>query len=74
MDVSIYVLPTEEDRPPRAVLHTGPVDDEAEGVVTRVVVTWSRDMGTWLSPDGLPVPSELAEAITTHAKNLGVEW
>lgn len=68
--VSIYVLPTEVGMPPRALLFEGemPTGDEARGMVT----TWSADLGTWVM-DSMPVPEPLAEAITQHAKNLGVE-
>lgn len=68
---TIYVLPTEENIPPRAIL--GSLDEE-ESTITGVQVLWSNDIGTWATPDGLPVPPELAEMITGHAKSLGVEW
>lgn len=52
---------------------------EREGAVVgiavqRTLATWSADSGMWLLEDGSPVPVELGEAITEHAKNLGVEW
>ena len=63
----IYVLPTEEHLPPRAVLLE---DEQADG---GPLVTWSHDSGTWMLGE-LPVPPELGEAITAHARALGVEW
>lgn len=67
--VTIYVLPSVPNMPPRAVVG----QDIGFGVVGQVA-TWSHDVGTWLFPDGqVPVP-ELAEAMTQHAKNLGVQW
>ena len=78
---SIFVLPTIEGLPPRAML--GEViataeDTEGEEEVQAlammgVLATWSHDMGTW-TVEGMPVPQELADRITEHAKDLGVEW
>jgi hypothetical protein len=70
--VYIYVLPTVPNNPPRAALMPRePVPGEpAEGTI----VTWSSDLGAWMQDNGLPVPNSLGEAITAHAKNLGVEW
>lgn len=90
-EVGIYVLPTEENMPPRAALYInetlGPEDvpdelkEEAEDLgavafvaLSKKMVSWSNDTGMWLWEDGLPVPADLGEAITEHAKNLGVEW
>lgn len=73
---NIYVLPTEENLPPRAVLFDGPmvVMDSDEGlIVAGTLSTWSSDIGAW-TVGGLPLPQELSEAITAHAKSLGVEW
>lgn len=84
----IYVLPTEGDRPPRALLLTPKEDVEIPDIVKAAVeqfgivvqameeieVAWSRDMGSWVFPTGMPVPEELGEAITEHAKELGVKW
>lgn len=66
--VSIYVLPTEAGLPPRAIVGAAS-NDTIEGVV----VTWSADLGAW-TLEGLPIPNELGEAITDHAKSLGVDW
>lgn len=87
-EVGIFVLPTQDNMPPRATLmqdvpaETVPEDVrelvEETGIemkaVARELVTWSRDAGTWLDQSGVPVPQEVADAITEHAKNLGVEW
>lgn len=75
--LAIYVLPTQPYMPPRAVVSE--VDDDFEGAIGEpvpegVLATWSRDLGTWLGPDQLPLPEELASAITGHAKSLGVMW
>lgn len=77
-EVGIYVLPTEGNRPPRAALLTEEVVVETEEIIMAMAstteVTWSRDTGTWEFDDGTPVHPELGEAITDHAKDLGVEW
>jgi hypothetical protein len=66
-EVAVYVLPTETGLPPRALI--GRVtDDGIEGQLA----TWSRDSGTW-TVGGLPIPQEVAERITEHARSLGVE-
>jgi hypothetical protein len=70
-----YVLPTEEGMPPRAVL--GKITTDAEGRPVEgegALVTWSRDQGAWVAENGTALPPELGEAITAHAKELGVEW
>jgi hypothetical protein len=67
-DLVIYVLPTEEGLPPRAV-----IGEQASGGIRGPLATWSRDSGAW-EVGGVPVPDELGEAITDHAKSLGVEW
>lgn len=69
--MNIYVLPTEEGKPPRAVLfegEIGEIGDEIKGAMA----TWSNDNGAWMLGD-IPAPPELGEAITNHARNLGVE-
>lgn len=73
---TIYVLPTEENLPPRAVLFDPSevlVGTEEGLLVAGTLSTWSRDLGTWVIGD-LPLPQELADRITEHAKSLGVEW
>lgn len=73
-EVAIYVMPTEEGLPPRALIYSAnPGEDEGAVAVTGVIAAWSRDAGAWMV-DGLPLPSELGGAITEHAKSLGVEW
>lgn len=76
--ISIYVMPTEEGKPPRAILYSMPVetieDARALSTVEGALATWSRDMGVWQMPDGTIVPEDIGNAITEHAKNLGVEW
>lgn len=77
--VAIYVLPTQEGMPPRARLMAGVVmSEESDDKVLVAAVDqheaiWSRDMGTW-TVDGIPVQQDLADDITAHAKDLGVEW
>lgn len=67
--VGIYVLPTEEDVPPRAVF----VVDVAPGFKAAVGGVQYTD-NAWRYPDGSEVAEELARAITEHAESLGVEW
>lgn len=76
--VNIYILPSEPNLPPRAVLFEE-TEDEVElpdggkaTVAKGVQVTWSYDMGTWGSA-GVPLPSDMADAITAHARSLGVD-
>jgi hypothetical protein len=71
--VSIYVLPSEPGVPPRALLIEGQIDPDAAGPVRGAQAMWSRDLGCWTT-GGLPMSPELSEAITEHAKSLGVEW
>jgi len=71
----IYVLPSEPNTPPRALIGEIEMDTE-EGKITctGVMAVWSFDVGTW-TVDGAPaLPQELCDAITAHAKDLGVEW
>lgn len=67
--IGIYVLPTEEDKPPRAAF----IVDVAPGLSTAVGGAEYTD-GAWRYPDGREVEEELAQAITEHAESLGVEW
>lgn len=77
--LSIYVLPTESMQPPRALLFKTPADQEEptlgppEGAFEGAIVTWSRDLGAWMTQEGVPVPEPVSNAITDHAKSLGVE-
>lgn len=71
-ELTIYVLPSEPNLPPRAVIGT-PFEVDGGLVLAGEVVTWSTDSGTWTTSQGLPVPNDLAESITAHAKELGVE-
>lgn len=68
--MAIYVLPTEQGKPPQAVI--GAPMGEGETIMG-VVSIWSADMGSW-TVEGIPVPEDLSDAITEHAKSLGVEW
>ena len=67
--VGIYVLPTEEDKPPRAAF----LIDIAPGVQAAIGGAQYTD-GAWRYPDGTEVEDDLGEAITEHAEALGVEW
>ena len=70
----IYVLPTEEGFPPRAVvaeqMAMTPIGLVAEG---GAMLTWSADVGTWVAEGGIPVPEELGAAVTERCRELGVE-
>jgi hypothetical protein len=66
-EVAAYVLPTEPGQPPRAI-----IGRPAEGGLAGVLATWSRDSGAW-TVGGAPVPQEVSDAITEHARSLGVE-
>lgn len=67
--VGIYVMPTEDDKPPRAAF----IMDIAPGVTVAIGGAAYED-DAWRFPDGTEVPDELGEAITQHAEELGVEW
>lgn len=67
--VGIYVLPSEEGVPPRAAF----IAEISPGVTVAVNGAEYTD-GAWRYPNGDEVEEELAEAITTHAEELGVEW
>jgi len=71
----IYVFPTEEGKPPRALLANAQMiaeDEEPVGLAVGAdVATWSADTGAWML-NGLPVPPELSAAISEHAADLGV--
>lgn len=76
--LGIYVLPTEEGQPPRAIVadaddlqRAQEPDEPVE--VSGCLAVWSRDAGCWMN-EGMPLPPELGDAITAHAKDLGVEW
>ena len=72
--VGIYVLPTEEGMPPRAILTPvtgiGELNEEELSVVGQMAV-WTADMGCW-TVAGTPLPQALGEAISAHAASLGV--
>lgn len=73
---SIYVLPSEQGSPPRAILGEYEEEDDVPGLgepVQGMLATWSQDLGVWMIGPN-PLPNELSDAITDHAKNLGVEW
>jgi hypothetical protein len=79
---TIYVMPTEEGLPPRAILGRFEVEDE-EAVQeldpspqemlesAQTVAVYSGDMGCW-TIGGQPVDPTLAEKISAHAHDLGV--
>lgn len=67
--VGIYVMPTEEGLPPRAVFIT----EVLPGMEAPVGGAAYTD-GAWRYQDGTEVEQELADAITAHAESLGVEW
>lgn len=73
--LGIYVLPSEQGLPPRAVLHEVESEDELQPgtSIEGPLAVWSRDMGVW-TVGGDPLPMALGDAITAHAKSLGVEW
>lgn len=64
-EIGIYVLPTEDDLPPRAAFITS--DRQVVGGAIYIEDAWRFQ-------DGTEVPEELADAITEHAESLGVEW
>lgn len=68
-NISIYVMPTEEDQPPRAMF----LIEVAPGVTTPIGGAAYTD-DAWRFPDGTEVDDELAGQITEHAESLGVEW
>lgn len=70
--VGVYVLPSQSGQPPRALLMNGDMEPEPGDTVQGVLVTWQADSGSWMFPDGMPVPPDLASEITEHAKSLGV--
>lgn len=68
-------MPTEEGLPPRALLFlAAPL---ADGIVVAdpvpKAVAYSEENSCW-EFEGEPVNDELDEAISTHARNLGVEF
>lgn len=69
---AIYVLPSEPNIPPRAIIGSPVATEAGEGVIG-IQSTWSADLGMW-TIEGAPVGNELSDAITEHAKSLGVEW
>ena len=72
--MQIYVLPSEEGLPPRAIVGEAFIPGE-DGILVLGggMITWTADSGTWVTEGGMPVPEELADATTSHARDLGVE-
>lgn len=71
--ISIYVLPSEQNQPPRAMLIKGEVPQVEPGdEIQGVLVTWQSDSGVWTYEGGMPLDAELGAAVTEHAKSLGV--
>jgi hypothetical protein len=79
-DVEFVVMPSEPNKPPRALMIAGMVllrvdaDGQPHVGLLGNLLTWSSDQGAWLNEDGGQVADELGEAITARAKELGVEW
>jgi hypothetical protein len=84
--ISIYVFPTEDGMPARAMLSKQPkvVNLEEEGApeppegvevvaieVQQAVAVWTADAGCW-TVEGNPLPPGLSDAISAHAASLGV--
>jgi hypothetical protein len=67
--VGIYVLPTEEELPPRAVF----LIEVSPGIHAPVGGAAYTD-GAWRYENGDEVEEDLGQAITEHAEGLGVEW
>jgi hypothetical protein len=63
VEIEIFVLPTEFEQPPRAVLGVG-------GSMVGPLVVWSE--GAWMM-GGERLPDDLGFAISKHAASLGVE-
>lgn len=70
---AIFVLPSSPNSPPRAILAEVEEGHEEDEEFDGVMAIWSRDFGCWCV-GGVPLQPELSEAITAHAKSLGVEW
>lgn len=69
---TIYVLPTEEGLPPRAVLIPLAISEPGEPMVALgLPVAVAYEDECWRI-DGEPVPEDANEAITQHAESLGV--
>jgi len=71
--ISIYVLPSEPGMPPQAVIGEVEEGDEDDASIHGALAIWSRDLGAW-TLGGIPVPTDLGDSITEHAKSLGVDW
>lgn len=68
-NVAIYVMPTEEGLPPRAVFLVEVFPDVQAPIGGAAYMD-----SAWRYPNGQEVEEELAQAITQHAEALGVEW
>ena len=79
---TIFVMPTMEGVPPRAVLGFQEVEDPEEQEPEELNVgealergqkmaTFSHDTGCWMV-DGMPLPEEFSDAISRHAHDLCV--
>lgn len=60
----VYVLPTEEGLPPRALLVPGLFQPP-------IAARWSEELDTW-TIDDIEVDDDLSNVITQHALTLGV--
>lgn len=68
---AVYILPTEEGVPPRALL----IKQILPGIGVATgddVAVWTADVGTW-TLHGMPLPQAAADAITAQARELGVD-
>ena len=79
---TIYVLPTEEGLPPRAILSDGMIltPDGGVAAINPTAVTYSEEEETWVMDDPddpdqgvAALPDDIAEVITEHARSLGVD-
>jgi hypothetical protein len=71
--LSIYVLPTEEDAPTRALIGFKMVAPDGNVMLAGEQVAWSNDSGLWVNEEGIPVPTDVGAAISQQARSLGVE-
>ena len=67
----IYVFPTVTGLPPRAILIDSPPSENANEASGPLAI-WTANDGCWVL-EGHPLPAELSDALTTRARELGVE-
>lgn len=66
----IYVLPSEENMPARAIIGPAAVWEQV-GAPVGLMATWSADTGCW-QVEGDSIPPELGAAITERCRELEV--